>query len=378
MIYLNNSSTTWPKPQSVSDLVSSIISNPPANYSRTGLSAESDDLLFQTRKNLARIFGIKDSNQIIFTSGSTESLNTIIKGILPDNSHVIISATEHNSTIRPLKKLEKQGKIEISIAPCDYLGNVNPEEYNKLARSNTRLMIINHVSNVTGAVQDIHKIAEIAHSWNSLILVDSSQAAGAFQINAEEDNLDFMVFTGHKSLYGIQGIGGYYIRKGIELDTLIEGGTGVKSNILFQPDELPMKLEAGTQNVPGIASLKAGTDFILNEGFEKINSKKDKMKSMIIESFKNNSKIRIINPYDQNSQAVISFLIGNTVPEEINYILKHSFDIVIRSGLHCAPLIHQYIDAPFGTLRVSPSYFTSIDEIVRFIEVVELISGDFA
>lgn len=377
MIYLNNSSTSWPKPLKVIEAVKATIENIPENYSRTGISFDGENPIYMTRKNLAKILGVNCPNNIAFTSGSTEALNTIIKGLKLQSSHVIISATEHNSVIRPLKKLANAGNIDLTIVPCDSTGIVDPDAYHKELRTNTRLLIINHVSNVTGAVQDVASIAKIAHNIGAKILVDASQSAGAIQVNSEHDDLDYVAFTGHKSLFGLQGIGGFYVKDPESIDTLIEGGTGIKSNILTQPGEMPLKFEAGTKNLPGIISLLAGTDFIIEETLEKIENRKEQLKNIIISGLNEIPKIKIFLPNQANSQAAISFLVSDTPPEEINYILRQSFDISIRSGLHCAPLIHEYLGTPFGTLRVSPSYFTTDEEVMKFLNAISQISEDF-
>ena len=377
MIYLNNSSTTWPKPDSVYEAVAENIKLSPRNYARTGITSDSDNLIYQCRKNLASLFGISDPEQIIFTSGSTEALNTAIHGLDLTGGHVIITAGEHNSVIRPLKTLEKDGSIEISIAKCGKDGIVNPHDIKDLVKQNTRLIVVNHGSNVTGAVQDAAAIAAIAHEAGALILLDASQSAGNIQIYAEKWGVDLLAFTAHKSLYGIQGSGGLYIKKGTPLKPLKQGGTGVKSNILLQPDEMPLKYEAGTMNTPGIAALKAGTDFVIDTTFENIESKKQSLRKLTLEGLNLIPNIRIFHSKQEHALPVISFLIGDVPPEEINYILAQSFDISIRSGLHCAPLIHNYLDTPYGTLRVSPSIFTKEQEINKFLSAITKISEDF-
>jgi cysteine desulfurase family protein len=377
MIYLNNASTSWPKPANVIDEITSHLNSQPKNYSRTGLSDDSNNVLYQCRKNLAKILGTEKYKNIVFTSGSTEALNMAIHGIDLDYQHVITTVTEHNSVIRPLKTLEKEKKIELSIVKCDEYGFVDPFEIEKHFQYNTKLVIINHVSNVTGVIQDIGKIAQIAHSNKALILVDSSQATGTINPEIDKHNIDILAFTGHKSLYGIQGIGGLYIDPKVQLRTLKQGGTGIKSDYLYQPEDMPIKYEAGTQNMPGIVSLKAGTDYILKEGIDNINQKLESLKNSILDGLKDIDGIRIIYDESRKSKPVISFLVGDSVPEEINYILANSFGIKIRSGLHCAPLIHKYLNSPFGTLRVSPSFFTNNEEIDKFINAVNIISRDY-
>lgn len=365
MIYLNNSATSYPKPANVLNKITEIINNPPFDNLRGGLSLHSVDFVSECRKNLAKLFNIKNYNRIILNSGSTESLNTIIFGLDLNGCHVITTATEHNSVLRPLFHLKEKNIIELTIIPCDENGYVYAKDIESAIKENTKLIIVNHVSNVTGSVQNIKEISTIAHKNNILICIDASQSAGSEEINVEDDEIDILVFTGHKSLFGLQGIGGFYLKEFIELHPLKVGGTGIKSNILTQPKEMPTYYEAGTQNMTGIASLNEGVKFIFKTDIEKIKQKKTLLIDKLYQSINLLPNIIIYSKQAlNNGSTILTFNIKSVDSEDTNYILENSFDIITRAGLHCAPLIHKYIKTPsYGNVRISPSYFTTDEEI---------------
>ncbi|MBX3043448.1 MAG: aminotransferase class V-fold PLP-dependent enzyme [Candidatus Kapabacteria bacterium] len=374
MIYLNNSSTGYPKPESVLRAVNDLLASPPYNYGRTGLSRGDKNLVNDTRGLVSEFFNASDEYFTIFTSGSTEALNLVIKGLDLKGKHVIISATEHNSVIRPLMQLQKEGILEISIAECDDFGYVTPQNIEKLITENTALICINHCSNVTGTIQDVKSIAHIAHSHSALLLVDGSQSAGLFTIDLQDINPDFFCFTAHKSLAGIQGTGGLIFRKSIELKPLKQGGTGTQSHLLEQPDSLPYKYESGTMNLYGIAALEAGIKWIMNIGIDNIRKHKQIVSKIIIENLKSIDGLNLIFNENHFSGSIISMTIRDVNIDEVNYVLTNSYDISVRSGLHCAPLIHKFIGSENGgTLRASPSYFTTIKEAEKFSEAMKVI-----
>ncbi|MFN3306913.1 MAG: aminotransferase class V-fold PLP-dependent enzyme, partial [Candidatus Kapaibacteriota bacterium] len=288
MIYLNNAATSYPKPKEVQDAVVATFNNPLVHASRTGLEREDDDIIYLCRSRLADLFNIEDPLQIVFTSGSTEALNLAIKGLPLEGGNVVISAIEHNSVIRPVKTLEKEGKISVTVVGCDKNGYIEPQQFAEAIRDDTRAVIVNHCSNVTGVVLDIKEIAKIAHKAGAYIIVDASQSAGAVPIDCTAWEIDMLAFTGHKSLFGMQGIGGLYVRKGIDLKPLKVGGTGVLSEILLQPEGFPIHYEAGTPNTPGIVSLYAGVQFILQTGLDKIIEHKRTLYELIFNELGNN------------------------------------------------------------------------------------------
>lgn len=379
MIYLNNAATTYPKPENVIRSVSGCISNPPDNSKRRGISSDSKDIFDDTRKLIKKLFDIRDEpEQIIFSSGSTESLNTIIKGLDLQDKHIITTATEHNSMLRPLHGLADDNIIELTVVECDSTGFVNPDDIKKHIKKNTTLIAVNHCSNVTGTIQDLKEISKIAHDNNAMLLSDSSQASGSFEFSVNDLGIDMLAFTGHKSLYGIQGTGGFYIRSGIDIKPLKTGGTGIMGENRLQPEKMPYYLESGTPNTPGITALNVGINWILEKGINNIHDKKKKLTEKLFSEFKDNKNLIIYNSLSNNSHSVFTFNIKDIVPEEVNFIFDQSFDIKIRSGIHCAPLIREHLGAyPFGTLRVSPSYFNTTEEIDKFIDALYKIIESF-
>ncbi|MGB9771568.1 MAG: aminotransferase class V-fold PLP-dependent enzyme [Candidatus Kapaibacteriota bacterium] len=375
MIYLNNAATSFPKPKEVQDAVIASFSGPLVHSSRTGLEHEDDDIVYLCRTRLADLFNIEDPLQIVFTSGSTEALNLAIKGLPLNGSNVVITAIEHNSVIRPLKTLEKEGKISVTVVECDRNGYVYPEQIAQAIRDDTRAVVVNHCSNVTGAVLDIAEISKIAHSAGAYFIVDASQSAGAIPIDCKSWDIDLLAFTGHKSLFGLQGIGGLYIKKGIELKPLKVGGTGILSELLLQPEGMPIHYEAGTPNTPGIISLYAGVQFILQTGLDRIIEHKRKLYQILFDELGDNADIEIYSPQNHTSYSNFCFNVKQMVPEEVGYVLEASFDIWVRTGLHCAPLLLPYLGVDsWGTVRASHSYFTTEEEIYKFIDAVKKIT----
>ena len=378
MIYLNNAATSFPKPESVNEAVRECLTQPPCHSSRTGIESDSDDVDFACRHNLAKIFNADDPLKIVFTSGSTEALNLAVKGLGIEGSHVVSTQIEHNSVIRPLKTMEEKGEIELDFVKCDERAYVRPSDIENAIRENTSTVVVNHCSNVTGTVLDLEEISKIAHAHGCKIIVDASQSAGVIPIDVEKWEIDYLAFTGHKSLYGLQGIGGLYMRKTFELEPLKTGGTGVKSEVLTQPREMTMYYEAGTANTSGIVSLKAGTDFVLETGIENIQAHKKKIYDTIYYELAGLPEISVYNHPEHTAYSHFTFNIKNMVPEEVNYALESSYDIHVRSGLHCAPLLLESLGVdPWGTVRASASYFTTEDEVGAFIDAIKDIIKTF-
>jgi len=376
MIYLNNASTSFPKPDLVINEVLNYLKNVPNNYGRG--STYRSDYIKEVRDLIKNFFNANDDYFNIFTSGSTESLNLVIKGLNLENKEVIITANEHNSVIRPLKYLENKGKINLNIVDIDSFAEINLEHLNSLITEKTALVVINAISNVTGTVQNLLEIAKILKQRNILLLIDGSQLAGNYPINLSEIDADFFAYTGHKSLFGMQGIGGLIFKKNVYFEPLKYGGTGFRSNYLYQPVELPHHYESGTQNIPGIISLKKGIEFINEVGLENIIKHKEELMNKVINNLQNYECVKIYKPAKNYSNSVLSFTIDNITPEELSYILKSSFDIEVRAGLHCCPLIHKYLGTEkFGTIRISPSYFTTEDEIDTFNNAISKIIEEF-
>lgn len=375
MIYLNNAATSFPKPKNVIDAVHEYMYAPPFHSSRAGFERMKEDIVYYARENLAKLLNVDEPLNIIFTSGSTESLNLSIYGIPFEGKHFVTTGIEHNSVLRPLKTLEQEGKITMTIVPCDENAYVEPEAIKEAIQEDTIAVVVNHSSNVTGTILDLKEIANTAHDQDCFFIVDGSQSTGNIPIDLSDWDVDLFAFTGHKSLYGLQGVGGLYIKPGIELRPLIVGGTGTKSEVLTQPEGMPIYYEAGTPNMPGIISLAAGTDFIFEEGLENIKDHKVKLVKKMMDELRDYSGVRILNTSERNSMSNFCFTVENMVPEEVGYILDSSYDIIVRTGLHCAPLLLEPLGVhPWGTIRTSPSYFTKENEIDKFIGAVKEIA----
>ena len=375
MIYLNNAATSYPKPLPVIENVTGYLQSAPIHAARTGFSMQKKDKITACRESLATLFNIPDPSQIVFTSGSTEAINLAISGLCLENAHVITTAIEHNSVLRPLKTLEKCKSVTLTIVDCDESGFVNPEDIENAISEKTRLIALNHCSNVTGATQDVSGVASIAKKYGCLTLIDISQSAGTIPIDVIKWDIDLMAFTGHKSLFGIPGIGGLYIKPGIALKPLKVGGTGVRSDYLYQPEEMPVYFEAGTPNTPGIVSLEAGIDFITKTGIENIKQHKEYICNRIFSRLAEFDEVILFGAGKNNEKVlVINFCINGMEAEETGFILEESFGIIARSGLHCAPLIHKALGTfPAGSVRVSPSFFTTEQEADYLLEAVEQI-----
>jgi len=375
MIYLNNAATSFPKPKEVRDAVAAYLGNPPFHAARTGYDQQPDDVVFACRQSLATLFNIQSPERIVFTSGATEALCLAIFGLELHDAHVVSTLIEHNSVLRPLKTLERDGAIRLTLADCDASGRVDAQALCEQIGPGTKAVIVNHCSNVTGAVTDLRTIGTATREQGIPFIVDASQSAGHIPIDVDAMHIDLLAFTGHKSLYGLQGIGGLFIRNGMHLKPLKVGGTGVRSDDLFQPQTMPMYYEAGTPNLPGIVSLHAGVSFILETGLEQIRKRKEHCVQKMLEQLVKKSGIIVYSSHESKAPpGLFSFNIKNMTPADVGYMLENSFAIIIRSGLHCAPLIHKALHSyPHGSVRVSPSYFTTDDEIAAFLGAIETI-----
>ena len=271
MIYLDNAATTFPKPEAVYNAMMDCMKNYCANPGRAGhkLAMKAAREIYDTRENIAKLFNIDNPMNIVFTNNATDSLNLAIKGVVNKGDHIITTSMEHNSVIRPIKALEKVG-VENTIVQCDDQGFLNIDDLEKAIKPNTKLIVTTHASNVCGTLIDIKSISEIANKHNILYLIDASQTVGVYDIDLKDIKADMLAAPGHKGLLGPQGTGILYIREGLNIGILKEGGTGSRSEDLFQPDLLPDKYESGTHNTPGIVGLNEGVKFIFKEGIDKI------------------------------------------------------------------------------------------------------------
>ncbi|MCB2230203.1 aminotransferase class V-fold PLP-dependent enzyme [bacterium] len=371
-LYLNNGASSFPKPERVLREVDRYLRGIPAQPGRGSGGCPTDDPVGECRARLAKLFLAGSPENIVFTSGATESLNLAIRGLHLDGAHVITTAIEHNSVLRPLYLLEQDSRISLTIVGCDQSGWVDPESILESIQPDTRLVAISHCSNVTGQVQDIEAIGTIAREHGILMLVDAAQSAGAVDINLTTLPIDLLAFTGHKAMWGLPGIGGLYIRPGLYLEPLKTGGSGIKSALLHQPPERPLLYEAGTLNMPGIVSLKAGLDEIEAIGKTAFQRRAAVQRRRLEDGLREIEGVTVYGASGPNdTQPLVSFRQSGLTPEETSYILQESYGIICRSGLHCAPLIHEYLgSAPDGTVRISPSWFTTDEELVGCLDAI--------
>lgn len=373
MIYLDNASTTYHKPQSVYDSMYNTmkdgIGNPGRGANAASMSA--GRILSDCRHELNRLFGGEKSENVILKSSVTEALNTLIIGLMRPGDHVISSVMEHNSVLRPLEKLQKDGIITYDLLPCDAYGRVEVEKIPELEKDNTRAIIMSHVSNLTGTVQPVGEIRNHLKNKSIFVLVDAAQSAGYINVALREMYLDAIAFTGHKGLMGPQGTGGFIINDRIndQLKPVFTGGTGSDSLSLDQPQFLPDKFEAGTHNLPGIAGLLEGVRYINNLSIDIISQYNKSLADYFIGKLDEIQTISIMGYHSsENRIPNFSLLITGCDCSEAAFILEQKFKIITRSGYHCAPLAHKWLGTgDTGSLRVSFGHFTRKEDIDQLI-----------
>lgn len=377
MSYFDNAATSYPKPDEVYSVLIETMRNKGGNPGRGShrIAIEAFRAVYETRVKLAKLFNIDDPLRIAFTQNATMSLNFAIKGVLEKGDHVITTSLEHNSVLRPLFSMEEQKKIDLTIVEADYQGLISLDDIEKSIQENTKAIVITHASNLTGTIIPIEKIGEIAKKHGIILIVDASQSAGILEIDVDKMNIGILCFTGHKSLFGPQGTGGIYLRKGVEIKPLMEGGSGSHSKLKRQPQEMPDLLECGTLNAPGIAALGAGVDFILKTGMENIRKHEDEITEVFIKGVKGIEGVRVYGPETGKRTPVVALNIGDIDPAELSAILDEEYDIAVRPGMHCAPLVHKSIGTyETGAVRFSFGYFNTAKEITEAITAVKEIS----
>lgn len=375
LIYLDNAATSFPKPQEVYDRIMEVMTKYCANPGRSGhdLALEAGRIIYDSREKVANFFNIDDPMQLAFTANASMALNMGIKGALKKGDHAITSSMEHNSVLRPLHKLKEDGVIELTVVECNEDGTIDLNKLEGAIKENTKLIALTHASNVSGTKFPVEEIGEIAKRKNVLFLLDSSQTAGIYDIDVKKMNIDIMGSAGHKSMLGPQGTGILYINPEIELDTIIEGGTGSQSAFVTQPDMMPDKFETGTPNTPGIAGLGAGIDYINKVGIENIRNHEENLARKFIEELRKIDIIKIYGPEDFSKRVpVVSINIGEEDSSEVGYILNSEYGICTRPGLHCAPLTHRTLGTfEQGTVRFSFGIFNTEEEVMKAVGAIK-------
>ncbi|MCD8297557.1 MAG: aminotransferase class V-fold PLP-dependent enzyme [Prevotella sp.] len=376
MIYLNNAATTYPKPQEVSEAMLAVLRMPPESAFRSTSYRGENDVLSACRKNLGKLLGISDYERIFFTSGATDSINRVLGGLDLLDLPIVVTCTEHNSVLRPLFNNPMLSK-NIHIVDCDINGVVPPENIERVIEKcemykrptgiqYSGLLVLNHCSNVTGAVQEAERLGEICRKHGFLFFLDVAQSAGCIPINADEWGVDIMAFTGHKGLFGPQGTGGYYVRRRLFFRPVMFGGTGVDSNRLVYT-ATDFEYEVGTQNIVGIAGLNAGICYVLGRGVAAIEKEEQEKIACLHEELSKMPNVTIYGNVKNNIGPVLSFNIKDIPPQDVGFILQNVYDITVRTGIHCSPLIHRAIHS-MGTVRVSISDFTSWEDVSALLQ----------
>lgn len=379
-IYLDNAATTFPKPQNVVDSIYNFLINIGGNPGRSNHDngLQSNRLLLEARETIASFFNFPNIDNVIFTNNITTSLNTLITGCSKNGDHIITSSMEHNSVLRPLVNLKENNIIELDVIEANKFGFINVEDFKNAIKSNTKFIILTQASNVTGSIQPIMEIGKLCKENNIHFILDTAQGAGVLNVDFQELNLSALAFTGHKSLFGPQGIGGFIISDDLNkiCNPYILGGTGSLSHSLIQPDFLPDKFESGTLNMPGIVGLTEGIKFIKSEGTKTICEKNKFLRNHLVSELQNINNIILYDDINNdNYTSCVSFNIQDLDTAELSFILDSDFGIKNRSGLHCAPLAHKTIGSfPTGTVRLSLSYFNSKKDIDYTINSLSKIS----
>ena len=379
-IYLDNAATSWPKPvtvvQAMSDFLATSAGSPGRGSHRLALAA--GRVVSRCRSELASFLGIADPSRLVFTMNTTDSLNLAIKGLLRPGDHVVTSSVEHNSVTRPLHALAKRIGVTTDFVPVSPGGNLDPADFERLARPNTRLFILSHASNVTGAVMPVAEVGQIAGSRGIFFLVDGAQSVGLLPVKVQEWSIDLLAFPGHKSLLGPPGTGGLYIRPGLDLDTVREGGTGTQSELPDQPEQCPERHEAGTPNTVGLAGLRAGVGYLKAQGQTALYQHEMDMARLLAEGLKELApKIKTYLPEPKlHGTPIVLFNIGEADPGQIGFALDRTYGIAVRGGLHCAPSTHRVLGTiqQGGAVRLSPGPFTTAEDVETAVGAIAALS----
>ncbi|GKU77140.1 aminotransferase class V-fold PLP-dependent enzyme [Paenibacillus sp. L3-i20] len=381
-IYLDHAATSWPKPQIVTEAVINAMLNDGANPGRGShaMAVRASRILFDTRKHLAKLFNIKNPNDIAFTSNTTMSLNMAIKGWLKPGDHVISTMIEHNSVRRPLYCLEQSIGIEVTYIESDEQGNVSVEAIENAIKSNTTLIIVNHSSNLLGTILPVAEIGEAAQRHGVKLLVDAAQSAGIIPVDVQAMGIHMLAFPGHKGLLGPQGTGGLYIAPELELEPLLHGGTGSQSETPHQPLVRPDRYEAGTQNTSGLAGLQAGVKFVLNETVEKIQAKEWALAQRLMVGLSEIANVHILGPkIGEPRTGIVAFVVDGVDPSELSFILDQHYNIAVRAGFHCTPLAHTSAGTiETGAVRASVGIFTTQEEVDSLMLAIKEISQQYS
>ena len=375
-IYLDNASTSFPKPKEVVDSINNFMINLGGNSGRgsSSSSLKSSHVTYNCREAIAQFFNFNKSENVIFTNNITSSLNILLNSIVQEGWHVITSTMEHNSVLRPLFKLKEERNIELTVVQADNNGFVAAADIDSAIKDNTKLVILSQASNVTGNIQPLKEIGELCRKKSIYFIIDTAQSAGSINVDFKELNCNALAFTGHKGLLGPQGIGGFIIDDDLNdiAKPVFVGGTGSMSYSLVQPDFLPDKFESGTLNTPGIAGLYSAINFINKETINAIHTKEMYLSRLLLDDLNNMDYVTLYGPNTTiNRLSTFSINLNDMNSNEFSYYLDSKYNIITRTGLHCAPLTHKTIGTEnMGTVRISIGYFNTVEDIKSLIDAI--------
>ena len=376
MIYLDHAATSWPKPPGVIRAMADYLESAGGNPGRSGhsLSIEAGRIIYAAREAVAELFHAPDPLRVIFTLNATHAINLALCGLLRPGDHVVTSGIEHNSVMRPLRALENRG-VRLTVVACNTDGSLDPARVAAAITPRTRMVAITHASNVTGTILPVREVAEAAHNAGALLLLDAAQTAGVLPIDVQAMGIDLLAFTGHKGLQGPPGTGGLVIGERVsigQMEPLVRGGTGSRSEHEFQPEDVPDKFEGGTANGCGIAGLGAGVRWILSRGVNAIRSHEIELTRVLLEGLRAIPGITMYGVGNPSAcTAVVSFTMRGRRVSEIGLQLDEEYGIMCRVGLHCAPAAHRTIGTfPEGTVRLAAGISTDSGEIRAAVDAV--------
>lgn len=378
MIYMDNAATTMQKPKEVIQAVAAAMeSMGNAGRGAHGASLSASRTVYDTRELLCCFFNGTSPRQIVFAANSTESLNIAIKGVLNPGDHVVTTVMEHNSVLRPLYEMEEKG-VELTFVKTDERGVMDLTDLEAAIRPDTKAIVCTNGSNLTGNYVDVEAVGAIAAKYNVLFIVDASQTAGVFPIDVQKMHIDILCFTGHKSLLGPQGTGGMYVREGLEVRPLLSGGSGVQTYSKTHPKEMPTALEAGTLNGHGIAGLHAAVEYLMAEGIDKIRTREQELMWRFYEGVKDIPNVKVYGDFStKNRCPIVTLNIGAYDSSEVGDALLMDYDISIRPGAHCAPLMHEALGTVGqGAVRFSFSHYNTEEEVDTAIRAIQELSVD--
>lgn len=380
IIYFDNAATSFPKPEEVTRAMVHFSKEIGASPGRSGhrLAIEAGRIVFEAREGIARLFGVDDSSRVVFGLNATEGINQGLKGLLRPGDQVITSSMEHNSVMRPLRAMMREG-LEVAVLPCCPEGFLDPQGVRKALRKSTKMVVLNHASNVVGTLQPLAEIGEICRRQGVLFFVDAAQSAGAIPIDMDREKIDLLAFTGHKALFGPQGTGGLVLGERVEEKELVpvkRGGTGSRSEQEEHPDFLPDLCESGTPNALGLAGLLAGLEFVMKVGIEEIRQHEKRLTTRLLQGLRQIGGVTLYGPGTAEKQlATVSFNIRGMAPSEVGLRLDEDFGILCRVGLHCSPASHRTIGTfPQGTVRFGLSYLNREEEVEEALQAVGRIA----